>query len=172
MGDGKVNRIVVATGAVDQTVNVGSTLYGLDISPDGRFLYVALRGTDQVVKIEVATGTVVDTFNVGAGPYDVGITPDGKYLFVANHDDNTVTRIQLIADGNPPGNGPSPDLIPPGGPPHQLGGGGNNIGPPQPPGHTWQPNGAGGTPQSLTMALANLRPLRKVDSPRPFLSSQ
>ena len=172
-----VSRIVTATGAVDQTINVGDGPFDVAVTPDGQYVYVTNWGDATVSRIVVATGIVDQTINMGNRPYGLAVSPDGQYVYVANWGGFAVSRIvvgagtvdQTINMGSrpyhlafisspisPPGeNGPSPDQIPPGGPPHQLGGGGDNIGMPLPPGHIRQPNGQGGTPQDLTMALGN-----------------
>ena len=52
--------------------------------PQGRFLYVACNGSDQVKVVDLERWEVVDTLNTGAGPYNVDVTADGRLLVVTH----------------------------------------------------------------------------------------
>lgn len=73
------NRVVVPE------IIVGPGAGGLAVSPDGKFLYVAIRQQDKVSVISTATHQVVATIPVGAFPNDVAVTPDGSRVYVASH---------------------------------------------------------------------------------------
>lgn len=61
----------------------------LDITPDGRFVYVANRGTGtspskSVSVIQTATNSeLMKIQNVGVEPHGVAVTPDGRFVYVA-----------------------------------------------------------------------------------------
>lgn len=76
---------------------------GIQLSPDGRTLYVAvsddapLLETDQdaIVMIDVATRKVTARLPGGTDPEQFGVSPDGTRLYVANEDAGTASIIDL-----------------------------------------------------------------------------
>ena len=58
---------------------------GLSWSPDGKKIYVALFGTNQmgIIDVTVATPTLT-TVNVGSSPFGAFTSPDGKNVYVSN----------------------------------------------------------------------------------------
>lgn len=67
----------------------------IELSPDGRFLYVSNRlGSDGIVIFSVndidGTLTLVGEQPTGRHPRHFAFTPDGAYVFVACRDDNTI----------------------------------------------------------------------------------
>lgn len=91
-----VSVIDTATNTVVATVTVGIGPYGVAITPDGAFAYVALfptAGPNPVSVIDTATNTVVATVMVGGSPNAVAITPNGASAYVTNTNSNTVSVI-------------------------------------------------------------------------------
>ncbi|WP_165969288.1 beta-propeller fold lactonase family protein [Actinomadura sp. KC06] len=79
-------------------VPVGSGGNGSDITPDGRFIYVASTGSDVVYGFRIANDGSLSSvpgspFPTAVFPEDAAVTPDGRHLYVTspNHD-TTVTR--------------------------------------------------------------------------------
>ncbi|MFI0485659.1 beta-propeller fold lactonase family protein [Actinomadura sp. 9N215] len=79
-------------------VSVGSGGNGSDITPNGRFIYVASTGSDAVYAFRIGRNGSLSPvqgspFPTADFPEDVAVTPDGRHLYVTspNHD-NTVTR--------------------------------------------------------------------------------
>ncbi|WP_171064733.1 beta-propeller fold lactonase family protein, partial [Actinomadura soli] len=79
-------------------VPVGSGGNGSDITPDGRFIYVASTGSDVVYGYRIAHDGSLSSipgspFPTAVFPEDAAVTPDGRHLYVTspNHD-TTVTR--------------------------------------------------------------------------------
>ena len=60
---------------------VGSQPYGIAVTPDGAFAYVANCGGNVFV-IDTATNKVATKFPAGACPTGVAITPDGTRAYV------------------------------------------------------------------------------------------
>lgn len=58
--------------------------FGLDISPDGKKVYVAESGLNAIAVIDVETLTVTGHIPVGWFPARIKVTPDGKKLVIAN----------------------------------------------------------------------------------------
>jgi YVTN family beta-propeller protein len=67
-------------------LNIGAGLWQLVVSPDGQFVYVTDRGTDQVRVIHRGSLTQVHTVAVGDDPWGIDITDDGGKLVVCCED--------------------------------------------------------------------------------------
>jgi DNA-binding beta-propeller fold protein YncE len=89
---------------------IGDNPYGVVVSPDGRWVYVAnlgdAAGSTNTVSLLDATDFSIPAVNiiVGPSPYELCITSDGLHIFVTNSDgtisdisttDNSVTSIDL-----------------------------------------------------------------------------
>ncbi|MGA9957924.1 MAG: beta-propeller fold lactonase family protein, partial [Acidobacteriaceae bacterium] len=65
----------------------------MQLSPDGRWLYIACEDSDQVVAVDTRTQQVTRRIRVGRMPRGVTLSPDGKTLYVSNENDDDVTEI-------------------------------------------------------------------------------
>jgi YVTN family beta-propeller protein len=90
-----VTVIDTATNTPVTTIPVGSGPYGVAVTPDGKYVYVAYHDSfpANVSVIDTATNTVVATIGAGSHPFGVAISPDGKTAYVANESDNSVSVI-------------------------------------------------------------------------------
>jgi len=79
-------------------IQLGGDPVGIDATPDGEYVYVALKGSNQVSVIRVADNTEVRRVSVGGGPHAVCITPNGHYAYVPNSGSNDVSVIRLADD--------------------------------------------------------------------------
>ena len=71
---------------------------GLQLTPDGKTLYVANGRGGTVSVVDTGARRVVDTITaVGARPWGVALSPDGKTLYTANGASNDVSVIDLVA---------------------------------------------------------------------------
>ncbi len=71
----------------------GGSPYRGELSPDGRQLYVGLRGNDSVLIVDTVALTPTGALLAGSGPHDITFSPDGAHAFVANRWGGTVTVI-------------------------------------------------------------------------------
>lgn len=97
-GDGSGNVVVIDahSNAVITNIStgVGTKPHNLVHSADNQYVYVTLKGTDQVAKINAVTNTVVDTFSsYGVAPVHLEVSPDGGSLYVVNQKDDEVVKI-------------------------------------------------------------------------------
>ncbi|EKD97370.1 MAG: hypothetical protein ACD_23C00962G0002 [uncultured bacterium] len=103
------------------TVRVGKTPHNVQVSPDGKLVWVtnngepvqaadasAHKGTPQgshdsmgkpgaVWAIDTATNAVVAKVPVGSHPAHVVVSPDGRFAYISNGGDNTVSVIDTSA---------------------------------------------------------------------------
>jgi len=98
-GDGDLRIYDASTGALVNTIHVGTRLGGVDLSPDGTFLMVTelapAAGTNTVYKVDLATGAV-QSFTVPIDPpsslgasdttpfYDVAVLSNGTALLTVS----------------------------------------------------------------------------------------
>ncbi|MEA2386860.1 MAG: hypothetical protein QOJ22_1034, partial [Thermoleophilaceae bacterium] len=68
---------------------------GLDVTPDGKYLVVALGQADQVAIIELGGGGAATLANVGRYPYGVAIDPRRPRAYVTNERDGTVSVVEI-----------------------------------------------------------------------------
>ena len=88
--------IDTATNALAHTVPIepasfATTLTGVAVTPDGKYVYVSNQGGNGVAVIETASNIVVQTILVGTGPSGIAVTPDGKHVYVSNE-----SRVSVI----------------------------------------------------------------------------
>ena len=100
LSTGEVVVLDGATGAVDRmfrfpTVNGG---IGVAIDPEGRRLYVAAQGSDNLVIANADTGEVLHDVYVGAGAVYVAFDPHTGLAYVASRGAGTITAVD--ANGN------------------------------------------------------------------------
>lgn len=79
-------------GAIIQ-VATGSKPEGIDVSPDGREVWVGNTGDGTIDIIDVASNTIKQSFAVGKVPIRVKFTPDGKRVLVS---DNSAGELIVI----------------------------------------------------------------------------
>ena len=83
-------------------ISVGAQPEAIDISPDGREVWIGQNADGGISVIDSATNTVKDSFKVGALPIRLKFSPDGKTVLVSDprggsasaSDANNLTAIQ------------------------------------------------------------------------------
>jgi YVTN family beta-propeller protein len=73
--DWKKNEIV-------KDIPVGGSLHGVNLTPDGKSVWVAVGGTKEIVIIDVATLEITKRVSFDGGPIHISLSPDGKYAYV------------------------------------------------------------------------------------------
>jgi len=76
-------------------VDAGRDPVGIAAGPDGRHVYVAARGDNQLVVISAANNNVVARVDVGSSPHAVCVLPNGQYAYVANSGSGNVSVVRL-----------------------------------------------------------------------------
>jgi len=91
IGSGSVTVIDRSTDIV-KSLPTGAGAEGIDISPDGREVWVGNRSANTVSVIDASIDRVLVTFESGGEmPIRVKFTPDGKQVWVSNAHSNSVT---------------------------------------------------------------------------------
>src|SRR5262249_13675896 len=100
-------------------INVGKGPEGIDMSPDGREVWVAHRADGNLSIIDTAADTVKDTIKIGSLPIRVKFAPDGKRVLVSDAQAGEVVVIDAVTHNQvkriPVGGGPVGILITPDG---------------------------------------------------------
>ena len=81
--------------AVIKTIKVGQRPRGIELTRDGKFVFVAVGDDDTIEVIDTSTQQVVDKLPSGPDPELFVQDAAGKILYVANENDNTVTIIDI-----------------------------------------------------------------------------
>ncbi len=89
--------IDTATHRVLRTFYVGRAPHEGFISPDGRQLWVAVRGQDYVAVLDIASGREVDRLQTEPGPSKVVFSPDGHLAYVNHERANAMDVIDVAS---------------------------------------------------------------------------
>ena len=100
------------------SIAVGKRPRGMQLSRDGKQLYVAAGNDDRIDVVDLAARKVVGHLPSGRDPERFVVSPDGRWLYVANENDSTVSFVDIAAKkivhevpvgGEPEGMAVSPD---------------------------------------------------------------
>lgn len=80
-----ISVIDTATDKVVDTMEMGSSLFGLAVNPTGAKVYVTNSGNNTVSVIDTNISKVIATVKGLSSPYAIAITPDGKKAYVTNN---------------------------------------------------------------------------------------
>jgi YVTN family beta-propeller protein len=83
----------VAKRALVATLASGPDPEALDLSPDGRTLFLSNEDTAQMSAIDLPSGKVRGVVDVGKEPEGVTVRPDGKVVFVTSEQEGEVTAV-------------------------------------------------------------------------------
>ena len=100
MGGTEIKKVDLAKAAegdedaVEDFSTAGGGPRHLNLSPDGRYLYVTLNKDGRVAKVDAKTGKVLKRVSTGSAPRSSVLSPDGTALFVVNYESNTVSQVR------------------------------------------------------------------------------
>jgi YVTN family beta-propeller protein len=99
---GTVTAVNLQSNATVATITVGSAPYAAVVSPDGKKVYVANVGSNNLSRITVATNVVADTYAAPGGPIGIALTPDVAPIaaLAAVPSTNVYTQITFDASGS------------------------------------------------------------------------
>lgn len=76
----------------------GTTSHMVYISPDGKRLYVANTGSDNVSVLDRETGYLISLIPVGKAVAGMAFTRDSKHLWALNQEEGTISIIELLTN--------------------------------------------------------------------------
>jgi len=79
---GPLTVIDTATRTAVASITVSTGQYGIALSLDGRWLYVADAGDTDLTVVDTTTNRPVRQITLNSGPFSLVLTPDGKRAFV------------------------------------------------------------------------------------------
>ena len=89
--------IDTATRTEKQRIALPGLGYGADVTPDGRWLVIAIPKENKVAVIDLKTMSVAKTVDVPQAPQEVLIRPDGKVAYVSCSASGKVASIDLTS---------------------------------------------------------------------------
>jgi YVTN family beta-propeller protein len=89
--DGTLTVIDWPAGEVVRQIPVGSAPHQLDVSPDGKRLFIPLNGEHRVVVLNAVTFEVEGTVPVGRRPHIVRVLPGAQTVLATSEGDQQVT---------------------------------------------------------------------------------
>lgn len=69
---------------------------GVDLSPDGRFAYIACQSSGRLLTVDVEAAAVVQELPLGAEPVSALVHPSGQILYVSLYQSGEVVRLPLV----------------------------------------------------------------------------
>jgi DNA-binding beta-propeller fold protein YncE len=87
------------------SVNVGTAPSALAIDPNGKFLFVANHGSNNVSAFAIGSDGALSPvsgspFTSGTGPVFVAVDTAGSHLYVADHDSSDITEFAISGTGS------------------------------------------------------------------------
>jgi YVTN family beta-propeller protein len=86
------------SGTVIRKVPIGTRPNNVAITPDGKRVYVCIRGEAWVDVVDTGSLERVKRVPVGHGPHNVYRTPDGAHMIATSMDDNKLTVINVKSE--------------------------------------------------------------------------
>jgi YVTN family beta-propeller protein len=88
-----VGAVDLASGKLVRTYKSGQDPEALDISRDGKKLFVSNEETAEASVVDVASGEILKHVAIGREPEGVTLRPDGKVVYVTSEEDGDVAAI-------------------------------------------------------------------------------
>jgi YVTN family beta-propeller protein len=93
-----IGEVDARTLKLRRVIRAGDDPEQLDVSADGRRLYVANEDAAQLTVVDVASGRSVASVKVGAEPEGVAVSPNGRVVYVTSEADDEVFVIDTATN--------------------------------------------------------------------------
>lgn len=90
---GKVAVVNLETAKVEKLIDVGKGHAGIDVIPNGKYVFTGAISDNIVTVIDTDTLSVVKKIDVGVGPHGVRASKDSRYVYVTITSENKVVVI-------------------------------------------------------------------------------
>ena len=98
-GNGNLFVIDLKAASLHQSLPTGASYnWGIDITPDGNYVYTAEPIDDRLSKINTSTNTVSSVISVTGFPRDLVISPSGSYIYVSDYSNNYVRVVDASTE--------------------------------------------------------------------------
>lgn len=97
LGAGTVTRVDLVTRRAPFSVKVGVEPEGIDLSPDGKALWVSARKSDKAIELDPATLAVRREVPTGRFPLRLAIRPQGDVAVTSNLADGSLSVVDLAS---------------------------------------------------------------------------
>ena len=67
----------------------------ISISPDGRYVYVPIRGADFLEVVDTHSHQTVARIRVGLRPHNSYRSPDGRFIYATSMGDHTIAIVDI-----------------------------------------------------------------------------
>lgn len=97
--DGASGNIVTSFGIPTQSSLAGYDFRGLDFTPDGHYLFVAVKTPSRLLMVDTEklpmypTQAVLRELPMDTGPMGVAVTPDGREAWVTNYESESILAV-------------------------------------------------------------------------------
>lgn len=91
----RLYKILIATGAVTDSLDLPATSHHLLLHPDGTLLYVATRDGGSILEVSAATLAVTRTFTLGGRTQAMALSSDRQRMYVANESKPLIQIVSL-----------------------------------------------------------------------------
>jgi YVTN family beta-propeller protein len=88
-----IGVVDLATGRLERTLQGGQDPEAIDVSKDGKLLFVSNEETAEMSVLDLASGQLLRRIKVGAEPEGVATHPDGRVVYVSCEADNHVAVV-------------------------------------------------------------------------------
>jgi PQQ-dependent catabolism-associated beta-propeller protein len=96
-GSNPVTMVDGATGRVEGQLATGARPRGMELSRDGRTLFVAASDSNRIEAWDVAARRLLRTYPGIPDPERFALTPDGARVAIANEDDSAISFLDLAS---------------------------------------------------------------------------
>ena len=94
-GETHISRLDLVTNRFDRHLQVGAEPLGIDVTTDGREVWVGTRaGT--VVILNAESGERLATINEAGFPDDISMTPDGRHALILDAQRNNIRIVRVL----------------------------------------------------------------------------
>jgi YVTN family beta-propeller protein len=91
---GSISVIDVRTNVEVKRISIrGAFPFDVKVSPNGKFVYISNRGSNNVSVITTEDHRIAGTIAVGEGPWGIGFSPDSRLAYIANTDGNSISIV-------------------------------------------------------------------------------
>jgi YVTN family beta-propeller protein len=88
-----IGAVDLAAGKLVRKYDSGQDPESMDLSPDGKTMFVSNEETAAVSVLDVATGKLLNSIAIGKEPEGVTVRPDGKVVYVTSEQDGEIAAI-------------------------------------------------------------------------------